>query len=928
MTGCNRRLWIRGLKVLGIIWLLGAIADRLWFALDRAIPHWDQADYLTGALNYWQALQTAQWFNAEWWTELWQLSSKIPPLVYISAAPFLSLFGPGFDQTTLVNLVYSAVLLASVYTLGVSLFSVSVGLWAAGLCVLMPGLYRVRLDFLLDHPLAAAVTLCFACLTLWRQRAFEHSSYRYPVTGSGHRVIADQVVADQAEATVSSPESGYWLSSIGKWKKLISSPRFHLPRPTLLNWLLAAAFGLTFGVALMVKQPAIMFLLVPIVWVGVETLWQRNWGRLAQLTLAFGLSLLVFGPWYRTNWLLMLSASKRATIDSAIAEGDPPLTSLDAWTYYLKLLPSLVSLPLLLVGLMGLLFFWRRSRVSSQWADAMDYAPKSKDYRQQTYAASRRSLNWLLVFVVGGYLLSSLNMNKDTRYLVPALPVVGVILSYGLTLLPKHWKPLQWGTVGLATVLMGYHLFPLQLNAGLQNRLAYYPAYSGETYPHQEVIAEVIQTEPYLRSTIGVLPSTPEVNQHNVNYYGNLRNFQVYGRQVGTRVQHVQRDGRSLSWFITKTGDQGSIRKPEAQAAIVQFVEQSGGFTLHKTWKLPDSSTLRLFRRRVPPVEVTPAGDNAALPGMRGLSSATPKIALEQVIVPAQVPAGIPVPVTYRWSGEWETLRTGLVLLTWRRQANAPGNAPNAPTRWLHDHAIGMGSLHPAPPSTVSLDSTHRNPHQVIERLAMLPPANAAPGIYTLEATYLNRLTGETAAIALPAINLRVNPTAPSVPAPELDLNTQLRSLAGALPEGVEALDKIFDEIGRINQYDPVQDYVDQTRQAMEYRLTQEPENLEFAYTLALAHVLKQRVEPAIATLQQVVQLDAQNPIAYAYLAFVNLYDFRPKAAQEALTTALQLNPNLPELYALNGVAALMRGHLVQAWQSVQKYQEMMQDAG
>jgi len=31
---------------LGIIWLIGAVGDRIWFALDHSVPAWDQADYL------------------------------------------------------------------------------------------------------------------------------------------------------------------------------------------------------------------------------------------------------------------------------------------------------------------------------------------------------------------------------------------------------------------------------------------------------------------------------------------------------------------------------------------------------------------------------------------------------------------------------------------------------------------------------------------------------------------------------------------------------------------------------------------------------------------------------------------------------------------------------------------------------------------
>ncbi|MBW3585895.1 MAG: phospholipid carrier-dependent glycosyltransferase, partial [Cyanobacteria bacterium 0813] len=158
----------KSLLVLGIIWLLGAISERLWFALDRSVPAWDQADYLTSTLKYLQALQHPQWFSGEWWTNFWLLSTKIPPLAYILTVPFLQVFGTGGDRATLVHLLFSAILLASVYNLGVQLFNRQVGLWAAAICVLLPGLYRFRLQFLLDYPLTAAITFAFYCLTMWK----------------------------------------------------------------------------------------------------------------------------------------------------------------------------------------------------------------------------------------------------------------------------------------------------------------------------------------------------------------------------------------------------------------------------------------------------------------------------------------------------------------------------------------------------------------------------------------------------------------------------------------------------------------------------------------------------------------------------------------------------------------------------------------
>src|SRR4028119_1061050 len=187
------------------------MCDRIWLTLDHSVPAWDQADYLTGTLNYWQALQHPQWFSSEWWTSFWLVSSKIPPLTYIAAAIIQNIFGTGSDQATIVNLLFSGILLGSVYGLGVQLFSVEVGLWAAGLCQILPSLYQSRLDFLLDYPLTAAVTLSFFCLTVWK-------------VGDRRQEIGEKIGVNQYVTRHSS----------------------------IHQWLWAAAFGFSFGLALLV----------------------------------------------------------------------------------------------------------------------------------------------------------------------------------------------------------------------------------------------------------------------------------------------------------------------------------------------------------------------------------------------------------------------------------------------------------------------------------------------------------------------------------------------------------------------------------------------------------------------------------------------------------------------------------------------------
>jgi 4-amino-4-deoxy-L-arabinose transferase-like glycosyltransferase len=876
--------WRKGIPIVILAWAIGVGVDRVWFFVDRAVPAWDQAEYLTGAMNFWRAFQQPNWLSQEWWTSVWLLTSKIPPLVYLTTTPFIQLFGAGEAQSTLVNSFFSAILLASVYGLAIRLFNLQVAIWAIVVCLLLPGLSVIRLDYLIDFPLSAIVTLTFFLLTLW-------------ATDSIFSIPSQQAQPIDQASTAPVTQS-----------MAIVQP-FALPQLSgLRSWFYAAGFGTSLGFALLTKQPAIFFLFTPIVWLGIVAIRRKAWRRLMQLVLSILITISICLPWYRTNWLIILTAGKRATVDSAIAEGDPALTSLEAWIYYLKALPGLVSVPLFAVGLAGLLLYWKRSviaqhwsRVEGRWLKIADYGGMGRrGYRREFYQAWFQSIRWLLIFLVGAYLLCSLNVNKDDRYIAPMLPVFAIFLAQGLVLFPDRLKIFRWGAIALSSILMMLSLLPASSSPKfLQIPHARHVVLASDWH-QSDVVNAVLEAEPFLINTIGVLPSLPEFNQHNLNYQGTLRNFQVYGRQIGTNAKQVTQDARSLNWYVTKEGDPGAIRRLEAYTALNQTITESPDFQLHRTWKLPDNTQLQLYRRTIAPVRVS----NNPKPAQQ--------VKLEQIRIPNQAASGKPMPVTYRWSGSWDQLQSGLLLLTWNRIADDATATKNPAVRWFHDHAIALGQLQPT-------KNSENSTFQVTEQLATLPPANAQ-GTYTLNAAYLNRETNATYAIEIPDIRLTVSPTA-TIEAPELDFVTQLRSLASTMPQGIKALDRIFEKVGQLNQYDPIQDYVTQTRQILEYRLAQEPDNLEFAYGLALANVLKRRVQPAIETFEKITQLDPKNPIAHAYLAFVNLYDFRAAAAQKALNVAISLKPELKELRSLNAVAGLMQGNLVQAWQEYQRSQ-------
>lgn len=799
------------LQRLGWLWLAATLCDRLWFWLDHRIPAWDQSNHLTGALNHLHSLQNARWLDGAWWHSYWQLSNKYPPLTYTLTAPFQWLFGVGIDQATLLNSVLLAVLLVTVYVLGRHLCDRQVGLWAAVICVLMPNLYYWRLDYLLDWTVLTCTVVAFTALTIWRSRSQQRQ-----------------------------------------------------------QWLWAILFGLAWGLGLMAKQNVMFFLFIPLVWVGFGRLWRRRWGQIAQLITSFIVSIPIWLPWYRTNFIYLFSTSHNANVTPGTMEGDPALNTLAAWTHYWQQLPESVSWVLLIVPLVGLLMYgWR-------------------DLRQDVRI--RQNLGWLLLYFSGSYLICSAIFNKDPRFIMPYLPIVAILLAYGLTRWPQAW--VRKAAIAIATIVMLCKLYPIPGTATVAQWLSpswqNYPTFE-QPVPIADMVTTVVKTAPHLRSTVGVIPSGVSISHNTFNHFGNRANFQVYGRELGGSDDHVAQDGRSHTWFITQTPEDTVARSN--QVALGNSLANDPAFKVVQTWPKSTGPTLTLYRRKTPPTQVFP------------IARRDGEFRLFKADLPDAIPPGVPAPITYEWIGPWSQLQPGIMLLKWINTTD--------PTQfWLHDHGIGFGNLQSG---TAEPDDAFR----VVETTAMLPPAEIKPGIYRLDAVYLDRETGENQRLNIPLVKVQIDPAATALPAPELDYVTQLDQLAQGVPQGLPGLEPLFQQIGRINQYDAVQDYLTQAEVAATYRHSEDPENLRYLYTLAIANALQEDAPKTLAAMEKISAIAPDNPMHHAYVAFVNLYLFRGRAAQTAIAPALAADPSNLEFRALDGAAALFQGNVLRAWRQL-----------
>ena len=351
------------------------------------------------------------------------------------------------------------------------------------------------------------------------------------------------------------------------------------------RWWQALVATLAALAAVLVKQSALLALTPAAVW----ALWialRSGGGRRRQLLLLPLMSGLLIGPWLRHNWITSLGGTNRAVFESAAREGDPGVLNLSSWFWYPRLLPEQIGGVLLLIGVSGLLLLWLQ--------------------RQESQGDQLWSWRWLVINLFSAWVLTTLSPNKGDRYIAPLLPMLVMLLSRG------WW---QWGLwlqrhrPQLAIpLLLGGVLASLPAGWSQQiQRLADRP--SG---PVEALVAAAGGADPSQEPrTLIVVPSTSDLNQHNVSFYGRRQGGQLVGRQLGGRREHRKPVLERAEWVLLAEGHQGSVRK--AARRLDRAVRESDVFEQVVQLERPKGGSYSLWRRRPDrPVTAAPFAEDFA----------------------------------------------------------------------------------------------------------------------------------------------------------------------------------------------------------------------------------------------------------------------------------------------------------------------------
>ncbi|MEB3157993.1 MAG: 4-amino-4-deoxy-L-arabinose transferase [Synechococcus sp.] len=346
------------------------------------------------------------------------------------------------------------------------------------------------------------------------------------------------------------------------------------------RWPQAIAAAWACLLALLVKQSALLVLLPALSWAALQAL-RSGRGRRLQLLGGVGLILVGVVPWLHHNWITTLGGTNRAVFESAAREGDPGPLSLEGWLWYPRLLPQQLGGVVLVVGVAGLLLWcWQCRRRPPFHSEAGD---DSSAWR------------WLLISLVAGWVFTGLSPNKDERYIAPLLPPLLLLLSRG------WW---QWGvwcqqrwpqrSPGLSSVLLLAGL-AASSQAGASAQLGRLSDRHLGTL--EAIVRRAGGASPGGSAiTLIVVPSTADLNQDNVSYYGRRAGGQLVGRQLGSSREDRGPVLAQAEWVLLAEGDQGSVGKSARQ--LDEAVRTSGIFQRVQQFPRPGGDSYSLWRRR------------------------------------------------------------------------------------------------------------------------------------------------------------------------------------------------------------------------------------------------------------------------------------------------------------------------------------------
>ncbi|KGG19495.1 ArnT family glycosyltransferase [Prochlorococcus marinus] len=364
----------------------------------------------------------------------------------------------------------------------------------------------------------------------------------------------------------------FYLFHLGRWSdKSIGGKWIQL---------IIATFACSFS--LLIKQSSLLVIIPSLLFVFVLSFKRDKKFRLQFLFLVL-INILAVLPWFFHNWIMILSGTYRAVFESAAIEGDPSILGFKSIFWYFPYLDNQFGSIIFFSGLSGIIFafltYLRSFRYQARLVDI---------FNEHNY-----KWTWIYFNLITCWTFTTFIPNKDQRYIACTIPLIILLLALGFS----KWSDwldtyFKFNSYILLFIPAVSFLFSNSINKfnTLQN-------ISSKYYPVKDILS-IVRSDQTIdkKETVIVVPSTPEINQHNVSYFGSMQGGNILGRQLGQSLLHIEPVLKYSNWVILADGDQGSV--PSNSLVLDKAIRNSSLFIQVQEFPREKEGSYTLWKRR------------------------------------------------------------------------------------------------------------------------------------------------------------------------------------------------------------------------------------------------------------------------------------------------------------------------------------------
>ena len=596
--------------------------------------------------------------------------------------------------------------------------------------------------------------------------------------------------------------------------------------------LLSLILGITLGFVFLTKPTGILFLILPysyaLYYLGKKLKLFKH--KLINLVIIISSFLIVIWPWLSINWLTIFTSILNSWQWGIKYQDGLEANTFEGLIFYPKIITKLIG-PYILGSfiVIGSIDLFKSLR--------------NRNFKFNNFNGIREIDLFLLSMPINILIICTLMSTKDLRFILPIFPSLCIFSGLLIGNLKKN-NLNRFYKIFIFTIIL--LTFILHLN-NQKNMDFLFKKKTFTSWPHKEIVEEVKRFSPNLKTVIGVLPDTKELNTFNLAAEAELQNSNLYFSQIISNEESYKEDLYRFNWFLIKEGEQG-IMTSNSKLELSKLIEDSSIFENFKSWKLPDGSKAKLFKRKQSNETISIIKDDFSHPKLD-------LIFCENGL-------------TLDLKGNVESLSKSNLLLDARSKDK--------------EYEINI-----ALPEIINISNKNI---EIIKRINLDQNLDD-------ETLKINSLLISKENIEIPVLLDKVifNQNIIESEKNQFEINKvkELEKMGKLLKTG--EFDKLFNFVGLINQTDPDQEYLSDSEKIFKYRYKLNNRNPDYLYNIALAQILQRKSIEASDTLSELIKFESNNSNLYLAKSIVDIYNFNPRKAETNIQKANFINkdPNL-----------------------------------